>query len=130
MTVEIPASYHDLFENPLVATLVTLMPDGTPQATVVWCRLHDGHIQIAILKDTQKYTNLSANPQVTVLVVDTNAPFRYIEVRGVAKLSEENATAIITDIATKYGRPNFDVATNAHQRVILTITATTVNPHG
>lgn len=130
MTTQIPESHKDLFIKSVVATLITLMPDGSPQGTVVWCRLHGNNVQIAILTDTQKYENLQQNPNVSVVIVDTNEPYRYIEVRGRATLSTENATPIIKDIATKYGRPDFDVKTNEHRRVIITIEPTKVTPHG
>ena len=36
---KIPAKLLDLFEKPIPAALVTLMPDGQPQATPVWVDL-------------------------------------------------------------------------------------------
>ncbi|MEM9954074.1 MAG: PPOX class F420-dependent oxidoreductase [Chloroflexota bacterium] len=132
MTIEIPASHHDLFTEPIVATFVTLTPDGKPHATIVWCRLNGSQVQIAILNGTQKYKNLQANKDVSVLVIDTNHPYRYIEVRGTAELSisGKDATPIIQDIARKYGRPDFDWQTNEHKRSIVTITPKKVVIHG
>ena len=130
MPVLIPDSHRDLFRKPLVATLVTIMPDGQPHGTVVWCRLIGTDIQLAILDDTQKYINLKGNPLVSLLIVDTEDPYRYIEVRGTASLSRENASAIIIDIARKYLRPDFDVSRAEDKRVIVTITPTKVIPHG
>jgi hypothetical protein len=37
--VVIPRSHLDLVECPPVAALTTVMPDGTPQTSVVWVRL-------------------------------------------------------------------------------------------
>ena len=34
---DIPASHLDLVECPRVAALTTVMPDGSPQTSVVWC---------------------------------------------------------------------------------------------
>lgn len=131
MSVEIPVSHQDLFEQALVATFVTLTPDGKPHATIVWCRLNGAHVQLAILDDTQKYQNLLQNPHVSLVVIDTNAPYRYIEVRGTAELSHAGAeaTPIMQDIARKY-RPEFDWQTNEHKRYIVTITASKVLTHG
>lgn len=129
MSVIIPESHRDLLVGSLVVTLMTTMPDSQPQGTVVWCRLYEGTIQISITKDTQKYTNILNNPKVSVLAVDTNEPFRYIEVRGEATLSAENAAEILTAIATEYGYPEYDVVTGADIRVIVTITPTAINTH-
>lgn len=130
MVQKIPKSHHDLLTKPLVASFVSLTPDNQPHATVVWCRQNGTKVQVAILNDTQKYQNLLVNPEVSLLIVDTNAPYRYLEVRGTAKLSQENASAIIRDIARKYGRPDFDVETNEHKRFIVTITPSKVIAHG
>ena len=130
MSIAIPDSHHDLFTKPLVATFITLMPDGQPHGTIVWCRLHDTQVQLALLDDTQKYINLKENPLVSLVIVDTEDPYRYIEVRGIANLSRENASAIIMDIARKYNRPDFDVSRAEDKRVIVTISATKVITHG
>lgn len=131
MSAEIPTTHHDLFTKPLVATFVTLTPDGKPHATIIWCRLNESHVQLAILDDTQKYQNLLNNPNVSLLVIDTNDPYRYIEVRGTAELSHSGvaATPIMQAIAQKY-HPQFDWKTNEHKRHIVTITASKVIPHG
>ena len=47
---EIPASHRDLFEKPAFAHLVTLMPDGSPQVTPVWCDLQDGLVVVNTAK--------------------------------------------------------------------------------
>ena len=130
MATTIPSSHYNLFTKPIVATLMTLMPDGSPHATVVWCRLNGEEVQFGILDDTQKYINLQVNPQVSLLIVDTNEPYRYIEVRGTTTMSRENASEIIMDIARKYLRPDFDVARAKDKRLIVTITPTKVIPHG
>ena len=130
MTVLIPDTHHDLFTKPLVATCITIMPDGQPHGTIIWCRLNGTHIQFGLLNDTQKYTNLQANPLVSLVIVDTNEPYRYIEVRGTVTMSSENASEIIMDIARKYHRPDFDIEPGKDRRVIATLTPTKVIPHG
>ena len=39
MSQAIPEKYHDLFSKRAFASLATLMPDGRPQVTPVWCDL-------------------------------------------------------------------------------------------
>ena len=130
MSQTIPESHRDLLTQPLVATFISIMPDGKPHGSVVWCRQNGNDIQVAILNDTQKYQNLLSNPEVSLLIVDTNEPYRYLEVRGTSHMSKDNATTIITDIARKYGRPEFDVKTNESKRFIVTIIPSKVIVHG
>lgn len=130
MSVSIPESHRDLITGSLVVTLITTMPDGQPHGSVVWCRLEDMQIQISITDDTQKYHNLVHEPRVSLVAIDTTDPFRYVEVRGTVSMSRENTRAILRNIATIYGRPNYDVESGADKRVILTITPTKVITHG
>jgi len=130
MTSQIPETHRDLFTKPLVATLITITPDSKPHGTVVWCRLNGSHIQVSITNESQKYKNIQINPDVSVVIVDTTDPYRYIEVRGTATTSPENATEIVKDIARKYGRPDFDATRAQDRRVIVTISPTKILPHG
>lgn len=130
MSQTIPESHHDLLAKPLVATFISITPDNKPHGSVVWCRQNGSHIQVAILNDTQKYQNLLANNAVSILIVDTNDPYRYLEIRGTSDMSQDNATPIIKDIARKYGRPDFDAKTNEDKRFIVMITPIKVIAHG
>ena len=37
MSVTIPEDFRDLLGAPVYVTCITVMPDGQPQAAVVWC---------------------------------------------------------------------------------------------
>ncbi|MEL7434937.1 MAG: TIGR03618 family F420-dependent PPOX class oxidoreductase [Chloroflexota bacterium] len=130
MSMTIPVSHIDLIKSSLVVTLITTMPDGQPHGSVVWCRLHGTQIQISITDDTQKYRNLVHESRVSIVAIDTTDPFRYVEVRGTVSMSRENTREILREIATIYGRPDYDVESGADKRVILTITPTKVITHG
>jgi len=79
----IPDSHKDLLEKAVVVTLVTLMPDGQPQATPVWCDYVDGFVRVNTARGRQKDKNMLSRPKVTVLAIDPHNPYRWIEVRGV-----------------------------------------------
>jgi len=42
----IPEKFADLFDKKVFANLATLMPDGRPQVTPVWCEFDGTHILI------------------------------------------------------------------------------------
>ena len=85
MTIPIPESHMDLVEQPIVATLTTITPDGKPHATVIW-RFFDGsHFLFITSRHLQKAKNIEANPQVSLLVIDPQNSGRYLEVRGVVE---------------------------------------------
>lgn len=64
------------------AALTTLFADGTPQTQVMWVDADDSHVLINTEVHRQKFKNVEADPRVTVVVIDHENPYRYIEVRG------------------------------------------------
>ena len=55
----IPEKYLDLLQRKKAfANLATLMPDGTPQVTPVWCDYKDGLVRVNTAKGRVKARNL------------------------------------------------------------------------
>ena len=91
---KIPDSHGDLLAGPVNVVLTTIMPDGQPQTTPVWCNLDGGDVLINTMKQFRKAKNMAANPKVTLLAYKLKEPLRNIEVRGrVVEMSEEGAIA-------------------------------------
>src|SRR5512142_1630776 len=106
-TDEIPASHADLVECPPVASLTTLMTDGCPQTSVVWCDFDGECVRVSTMRGFAKERNMRRDPRVTLLCYDPREPLRYLEVRGtVVSMSEAGAVEHLDAIASKYaGRP-------------------------
>ncbi len=103
MTSLIPEQYRDLIDGPLVVTLTTLMPDGRPQSTIVWCNLEDQFILVNTAAGRQKPKNIARDPRVTIMAIDTTRPYRRMEVRGVVVESTEvGAVEHINQLAALY----------------------------
>ena len=104
---EIPASHADLVECPPVAALTTIMTDGYPQTSVVWCDFDGSFLRVNCMRGFQKERNMRRNPRVTLLCYDPREPLRYLEIRGtVVAMTEDGAIEHLDEIASKYaGRP-------------------------
>jgi PPOX class probable F420-dependent enzyme len=75
-----------------VAALTTVMPDGYPQTTVVWCNFDGMHVLVNTMRGFRKEKNMRLNPRVTLLCYDPCRPLRSLEIRGtVVEMSEEGA---------------------------------------
>lgn len=99
----IPDSHRDLLDRPVVVTLVTLMPDGQPQATPVWCDFDGEFVRVNTARGRQKDKNMSARPQVTVLAIDPENPYRWMEVRGrVASMDDAEGVNHINKLSGEY----------------------------
>jgi len=103
----IPPSHADLVECPPVAALTTLMSDGYPQTSVVWCDFDGECVRVNTMRGFAKERNMRRDPRVTLLCYDPRQPLRYLEVRGtVVEMTEDGAAAHLDALASKYvGRP-------------------------
>ncbi len=103
MANAIPEKYLDLFEKKAFASLATVMPDGRPQVTPVWCDFDGTDVIVNTAKGRRKDLNMRANPQVSLAIIDPDNPYRYLEVRGsVVEVTEDGADAHINKMAKKY----------------------------
>jgi PPOX class probable F420-dependent enzyme len=99
----IPDKYMDLFQKRALASLATLMPDGSPQVTPVWCDYDGRHVIVNTAKGRQKDKNMRRDSRVSLAIIDPDNPYRYLEVRGTIKeVTEEGAEEHINKMAKKY----------------------------
>ena len=100
----VPEKYRDLLDTrPVLVSLATVQPDNQPQVTPVWIDMEGEQLRVNTAKGRQKHVNMVERPMVTVLAVDPENPFRYIEVRGkVTHITEEGGDAHIDRLAKKY----------------------------
>lgn len=98
----IPDSHRDLLDLAIDAVLVTVMPDGQPQATIVWCNRDVPFVMINTMKGFQKERNMRARPKVALLVIDPDSANRWIEVRGTVQLIETGASEHLDELAALY----------------------------
>lgn len=111
MSITIPNSHLELIEGPTVATLATIMPNGQPHTTAVWCSYDGTFVSIITSRGLQKEKNMQVNRQVSIMALDHQKTSRYLEIRGtVAEITEDGAldklnehTQIYTGKPTYYG---------------------------
>lgn len=83
MSVTIPQSHQRLLQDEkVVATLGTLMPEGAPQVHKIWFDYDGTYIRINTAEGRQKDQNLRERPYATVLLVEPDNPYFYLELRG------------------------------------------------
>jgi PPOX class probable F420-dependent enzyme len=109
MTERIPDSHRELLSGPVNVVLTTLMPDGQPQTTPIWCNLDGDDVLISTMKQFRKQRNMRLNRKVTLLAYRLDKPERNIEVRGeVAEMTEVGALEHLNALSVLYGNgPEF-----------------------
>ena len=92
-----------------LAHLVTINPDGSPQASVVWIGLEDDDIVVGHLMGGRKVTNVARDPRVVLTVEAEGANpvgmSNYLIVQGTARLVEGGAPELLQRLAETYVGP-------------------------
>ena len=115
--------YSDLFKKKAFANLGTLMKDGSPQVTPVWCDFDGKHVRVNSARGRVKDHNIRRDPRVALSIVDPENPYRYIEIRGkVVEVTEEGADDHINSLSNKYlGNPVYPYRQPGEVRVLYKI---------
>jgi PPOX class probable F420-dependent enzyme len=96
-----PDSHRDLLAAD-VATLATIGGDGLPQLTEVWFLYDEGELKMSLNSSRLKTRNLRRRPQCSLLVLDLKNPYRYLEVRGTARLQPDDDYVFARKVGAKY----------------------------
>jgi len=103
MSTTIPEKYLNLFQKKAFAHLATIMNDGSPQVTPVWCDFDGKHILVNSAKGRIKDQNMRTHPAVALSIMDPDNPYRYLQIRGrVVEITEAGADNHIDRLAKKY----------------------------
>jgi PPOX class probable F420-dependent enzyme len=101
----IPEAYHDLFEKPTFAHLVTMLPDGRPHSTPVWIDydVAADRLLVNTERGRRKAQNVDRDPTVAVSMTDPENPYRFLSVTGeVEDVTTEGAREHIDELARRY----------------------------
>jgi PPOX class probable F420-dependent enzyme len=99
----IPESHLDLIQGDYTVVLTTVMPDGRPQTTPVWCNREGDYIFINTMRGFRKEKNMRANPHVTLLAYDPRHPLHNMEIRGtVVEMTEDGALDHLNQLTRLY----------------------------
>ena len=105
------------------ATVATVMPDGSPEATVVWIETDGKHIYFNTAFPRLKARNLERDPRVAITVFDPKHPYKdVLAIRGRAELIKEGAREHIDKLARLYTRRAFKGYRPDQTRVIVKVT--------
>lgn len=96
-----PESHADLLEEKF-ATLATIGRDGIPQLTEVWFVYEDGELRISLNSSRRKTKNLRERPECSLFILDLSNPYRYVDVRGRARIEADDDYALADRVGAKY----------------------------
>lgn len=103
--MEIPESFHDVFDKKTFAHLSTTLPDGSPHVTPVWVDYDAaaGELLVNTERGRRKERNVQQTPGVGMSMTDPDDPYRFISVAGtVSEITTDGAIKHINDLAQRY----------------------------
>ena len=122
MTKKLSPQEVELLNEPQIATVATVMADGSPQLTPVWVDTDGEAILFNTAKGRVKHRNLVRNPKVAVTVVDKDDFYRLVNVRGTAEIVEQGADEHIDRLAKKYlGADSYPWRKEGEERIIVRV---------
>ncbi|GAA4981627.1 PPOX class F420-dependent oxidoreductase [Kineococcus glutinatus] len=107
-----------LLDAPNHAVLSTTGADGSVHSAVVWVDVEDGKLAVNSAVGRRWPTDLERDPRTTLVVVDEENPYHYVEIRGTATSRLEGADAHIDRLAKKYlGADRYPGHSDAETRI-------------
>jgi PPOX class probable F420-dependent enzyme len=89
-------------DQPHVAVLATLREDGSVLLSPIWYEWVDGGFNLWVEASNAKARHLQRDPRATIVVAESEAPLRGVEVRGTAQFIDQDVTRIARRIVARY----------------------------
>jgi PPOX class probable F420-dependent enzyme len=125
----IPKSHRGLLAGDF-ATLATVGPDGRPQLTEVWFLAEGDTVRVSLNTTRQKTKNLTANPAVSLFLLDLTNPYHYLEIRGDAEITPDDDFTFADQVGAKYSTDLRNMDNPGETRVVVTINPTRIHANG
>lgn len=117
----IPSTHAELLKSKSMAIIGSVGKRGEPHTSPVWFGWDGERIKFSCTKDRQKTANISRDGRVSVLILDINDPYKYLEIRGTAAIIDDPDKSFINEMAFKYRNSAFPDRPS-EERVVISIT--------
>lgn len=123
----LPEQAKKLLDVPNFVVVATSNTDGSPQTSVLWATYEGDELLLSTIQGRKKETNWLKDPRVSVLILDREDPYHYVEVRGSVSMSTEGGPELIERLSQAYTGQSYtgDEGTD-HVRVVVRVRPTHV----
>jgi general stress protein 26 len=129
LEAELPPECFDLFERRLLGIVGIADEKAEVNLTPVWILRQGNEIVFNTNTWRAKARLIATNQRVTICVVDDSDPMRYVQVRGVGRLTAEGARETIDLLARKYWDRDFRDLQPGERRLDVIVTPYYVDYH-
>jgi PPOX class probable F420-dependent enzyme len=99
-SIALSAPATSVLDDPHLAILATVDPDGRPQSSVVFVKRDGDSVLISTVVGRRKTRNMVRDPRVSLLVA--NAHGRYVAIRGTVEITEDPTKQLLHDMYDRF----------------------------
>ena len=100
--IEAAEATQSLLDGPSPAAITLYDADGEAVVSPVWFRVNEGAFEVVMAIGDRKLAHLQRDPRCVLLIFETVAPFRGVQVRGRATLTPDRGAEARLAIASRY----------------------------
>ncbi len=131
MSAELPQPVRDVIDEPNMASLATLMEDGSPHVSTMWVGRRGDTIIMNTVDGRVKTNNMLRDPRVSVSIYRESSPYQSVHIRGrVTVLSEEGGDDGIDTLSNKYLGKDYPWRRPGETRLVVEIKPDTIATMG
>ncbi|MDG6904439.1 MAG: PPOX class F420-dependent oxidoreductase [Nitrososphaerota archaeon] len=118
-----------LIDGKNLASVATLMPNGSPQVAPVWVDREGDVIVLNATNSRQRTRNLKRDPRVAISIYDQDNIYSNVSIQGkVVEITQEKAEEHIDKMNMKYqGKPKYPYHDPRDPRVLIRVEATNIH---
>ena len=98
----IPPAVTEFLQQPMASQLVTINPDGSPQATIMWFQYENGALLFTTTTDRIKFRNMQKDPRAVLTVMDPANMYKWVTVHGKLSVDDREPAAFYQGLADHY----------------------------
>ncbi len=130
MSVDLPEYAKKLLDSAAHVTVATLMPDGSPQTSILWATYDGNDLLLSTVVGRAKERNWRRDPRTSVLIYDPGDPNQFVEVRGTVSMTPDGGPELINRLSLiYYDEPYTGDEGTDNVRVVVRVTPTRVVVH-
>lgn len=123
----IPVEFVHLLSAPNLAHVATVATDGHPHNGPVWFEWDGAQLRFSQTTHKQRARNLRHDPRISISIVGTADPYRYLEIRGVVRFDDDIDNRFVNAMAKRYlGLDVYPWAQPDEQFTVAVVTPTNV----
>jgi PPOX class probable F420-dependent enzyme len=126
----LPDDAKALLDDANFVVVATSNTDGSPQTSVLWATYDGDELLLSTIQGRKKETNWLKDPRTSVLILDRNDMYHYVEVRGTVSMTTEGGPQLIDRLSQLYTGQHYtgDEGTD-NIRVVVRVSPTRVTSH-